>query len=230
MNWRHENVRVPRVTLSFDNGPTPGVTDHVLDVLKEYDVRASFFVVGKQLLLPEARALAQRAQAEGHWIGNHSMTHGQPLGERTDPDAAEREIGDMEELLGPLACEARLFRPNGRGRIGPHLLSPHARDLLIARRGTLVLWTHIPRDRGVAADAWVTDAQRASSDLDWPLLILHDRPSGHALPAGSMTYLSSYLGWARQANIEILQEFPDACVPIRCGEIRMPLEPYVSAD
>ena len=57
------------------------------------------------------------------------MTHGEPLGERQDPDAVEREIGDMEKLLGPLAHEARLFRPNGRGKIGPHLLSVQARDL-----------------------------------------------------------------------------------------------------
>ena len=77
------------------------------------------------------------------------------------------------------------------------------------------------------ADAWVADAQRATTEHDWPLLVLHDRPSGHALPAGSMTYLSRYLEWARSSGVEIVQEFPDACVPIRCGEIRMPLEPYV---
>ncbi len=219
-----------RVTLSFDNGPTPGVTDHVLDVLKSYEVLATFFVTGTQMQLPEARALAHRAHTEGHWIGNHSMTHGQPLGQREDPEAVEREIGDMEKLLGSLAHEARLFRPNGRGKIGPHLLSVQARDYLIAHRGTVVLWTHIPKDRGVPAEAWVADAQRATSEHTWPLLVLHDRPSGHALPAGSMTYLSRYLEWARSSGVEIVQEFPDACVPIRCGEICMPLEPYVQVN
>lgn len=221
---------MPKVTLSFDNGPTPGITDHVLDVLKEYDVRTTFFVIGKQMLLPEARALAQRAHAEGHWIGSHSMTHGQPLGQRDDAEAVEREIGDMERLLGPLVHEARLFRPNGRGQMGPHLLSARARDHLIAHRGTVVLWTHVPRDRGVPADTWVADAQRATSERQWPLLVLHDRPSGHDLPAGSMSCLATYLEWARRSNIEISQEFPDDCVPIRCGKICMPLEPYVQAN
>ncbi|MEJ0024997.1 MAG: polysaccharide deacetylase family protein [Rhizomicrobium sp.] len=216
-----------RVTLTFDNGPTPGITNHVLDVLKAHGVRVTFFVVGKHLLLPEARGLAQRAHREGHWIGNHSMTHGVPLGDRPDREVAEREIGDVDTLLGPLAHEARLFRPNSRGTLGPHALSPAARDHLVAHRGTLVLWTHIPRDRGVAADAWVTDAQHASRDSDWPLLVLHDRPSGHDVPAGAMAFLERYLMWARDSGIEFVQDFPDTCVPIRRGEVRMPLTPHV---
>ncbi|HEY6564744.1 MAG TPA: hypothetical protein VIY86_09630, partial [Pirellulaceae bacterium] len=64
-------------------------------------------------------------------------------------------------------------------------------------------------------------------EIDWPLLVLHDRPSGHALPAGSMAYLDRYLDWARNTGIELVQEFPDACVPIRRGEVCLPLEPYV---
>ena len=217
-----------RVTLSFDNGPTPGITDHVLDVLKEHGVRATFFVVGEKLRSPEARALVQRAHAEGHWIGGHSMTHGLPLGDRSEPDVAEREIGDVNRLLGDLAHKDRLFRPNGRAKVGQHLLSELARDYLIENRGTLVLWTHIPRDRGVPPDLWVTDAQLASSETEWPLLVLHDRPSGHDLPAGSMTFLNRYLKWARDADIKIVQDIPDSCIPIRRGEVRMSLHPYVT--
>ena len=63
------------VTLTFDNGPAPGTTESVLDVLAERGIAATFFVVGTMLEAPGARALAERAAAEGHWIGNHSMTH-----------------------------------------------------------------------------------------------------------------------------------------------------------
>ena len=224
-----ESWPMKRVTLTFDNGPTAGITDHVLDVLKAHDACATFFVVGTQLLLPGARAIAERAQAEGHWIGNHSLTHGVPLGDRPDREAAAREIGDMDRLLGPLAHEDRLFRPNSRGTLGPHALSPAACDHLVAHSGTLVLWTHIPRDRGVAADAWVADAQRASDECDWPVLVLHDRPSGHDIPAGAMAFLERYLTWARASGIDIIQDFPETCVPIRCGQIRMPLAPHMQA-
>lgn len=216
-----------RLTLTFDNGPTPGITDHVLDVLNHFGVKTTFFLVGSRLCVPAARALAERAHRDGHWIGNHSMTHGTPLAERPDAHTALREIADMDALLGSLCHPDRLFRPNGRGKIGPHLLSAAARDYLLRSRGTMVLWTHVPQDRHGPADAWVADARRPFAEMDWPLLVLHDRPSGHDVPAGSMSYLEAYLEWALRSGIEIVQEFPDSCVPIRRGQVCMPLDPYV---
>ncbi|MFC3125524.1 polysaccharide deacetylase family protein [Pseudoroseomonas globiformis] len=58
------------VTLSFDNGPEPEVTPAVLDVLRARDVPATFFLLGQKLAAH--RAIAERAKAEGHWIGNHT--------------------------------------------------------------------------------------------------------------------------------------------------------------
>ena len=63
-----------KITLSFDNGPEPQITDHVLDVLGAEGVRSTFFVIGQKLADPERRVRAERAHAEGHWIGNHSLT------------------------------------------------------------------------------------------------------------------------------------------------------------
>ena len=48
------------------------------------------------------RRLAEQAHAEGHWIGNHTFTHGGPLGRREDPGHAEAEIGRTEALIGAL--------------------------------------------------------------------------------------------------------------------------------
>ena len=62
------------VTLSFDNGPTREVTAWVLDILSERGLRSTFFVVGAQLRVPGATAIARRAAAEGHCIGNHTLT------------------------------------------------------------------------------------------------------------------------------------------------------------
>jgi len=61
------------VYLTFDDGPVPGVTDWVLDQLKQFNARGSFFVLGKQVANhPE---LFQRIIDEGHAIGNHSYSH-----------------------------------------------------------------------------------------------------------------------------------------------------------
>ena len=76
------------VTLTFDNGPDPEATPHVLDVLAARDLKATFFVVGERLAA--ARHLAERAHAEGHWIGNHTWTHRAPFGELEDSCARMR--------------------------------------------------------------------------------------------------------------------------------------------
>ena len=70
-----------RVTLTFDNGPTPGVTDQVLDVLADRAAPAYFFVVGSRLRQPGGRDLVRRAVAEGHRIGHHTTTHTVLLGD-----------------------------------------------------------------------------------------------------------------------------------------------------
>jgi uncharacterized protein YbbC (DUF1343 family)/peptidoglycan/xylan/chitin deacetylase (PgdA/CDA1 family) len=58
--------------LTFDDGPSP-VTRQVLDILKKYDVKATFFVVGKNI--PGNEAILKRAVAEGHVIGGHTYSH-----------------------------------------------------------------------------------------------------------------------------------------------------------
>src|SRR3954468_9732188 len=108
-----------RVTLTFDNGPTPGVTPGVLDVLRTRGIRATFFVVGERLQTPEARAIAGAAREDGHWIGNHTMTHTVELGRVSDADLMRREIEGAQDVLGDLASADRLFRPWGQGRLGP---------------------------------------------------------------------------------------------------------------
>ena len=49
------------LTLSFDNGPEPGATPRVLDILAERGIKTTFFVIGEKLADPERRALAERA-------------------------------------------------------------------------------------------------------------------------------------------------------------------------
>ena len=61
------------VFLTFDDGPEPGITEFVLDQLKIYNARATFFCTGHNYLTyPE---LIKRIISEGHTIGNHTLTH-----------------------------------------------------------------------------------------------------------------------------------------------------------
>jgi peptidoglycan/xylan/chitin deacetylase (PgdA/CDA1 family) len=58
-------VRLRRVTLTFDNGPTFGVTDRVLQILDRAGIHATFFVIGGKLADSSAAALMRKAYAAG---------------------------------------------------------------------------------------------------------------------------------------------------------------------
>jgi peptidoglycan-N-acetylglucosamine deacetylase len=213
----------PEVTLSFDNGPEPGVTEQVLEVLKHAKVAATFFVLGSKLAEPARRRLAERAHAEGHWIGNHTMTHQRPLGTIDEPGVARAEILHAEALIGPLAHPDRLFRPFGRGGdLGPHLLSKEAVATLEKNRMTCVLWNAIPRD-WADPDGWAEVALAQCLAHLRTLVVLHD------LPTGAMRHLSGFIDAVRQHGGSFRQEFPPECVPIRRGQAVAPLTPYVKA-
>ena len=92
-------MTVRRVTLTFDNGPTPGITEGVLEILDRERIRGTFFVIGRNLDQPAAASLARQAHSAGHWIGNHTFTHSVALGDRPDPDYAAHEIGATQRSI-----------------------------------------------------------------------------------------------------------------------------------
>jgi peptidoglycan/xylan/chitin deacetylase (PgdA/CDA1 family) len=90
------------IALTFDDGPHPGNTGRVLDVLKKYGVHATFFVLGCNAgYYPEP---LRRAIAEGHEIENHSFDH------KTKNKRA-RELADEIEKTGALIGELSGRRP-----------------------------------------------------------------------------------------------------------------------
>ena len=204
-----------QLTLSFDNGPDPAVTPLVLDTLARRDIRSTFFVIGTKLVDPAARACAERAAAEGHWIGNHTWTHSSPLGER--PGCAAAEITRTQDELGPLTHPSRWFRPmGGGGAIGPHLLSPDAVRLLEEEAYSCVLWNAVPRD-WAEPETWVKTALAQVDQHDWTLMVLHD------LPTGAMNHLDTFLSCIADRGIAVRQDFPPDCVPILAGKVMTPV-------
>ncbi len=207
------------LTLSFDNGPEPDVTPGVLDCLARRGLRATFFVIGEKL--QAARALAERAAAEGHWIGNHTWTHSVPLGVREDDGLWE--VTRTQEALGALAHPARWFRPFGGGQLGPALLNPAVVALLQRERFSCVLWNAVPRD-WEDPEGWVETALAQCAARPWTLLVLHD------LPTGAMRQLDRFFDAVDAKGGRIRQDFPPDCVPIRQGELAWRIDAYVRKD
>lgn len=202
-----------RLTFTFDNGPVPWATEKLLEFLAARGIKSSFFVVGKHLADAERRGVAERAKSEGHWIGNHTFSHGVPLGIDGDPPRVEHEIGDAQRALGDLAHPRKFFRPNGGGKLGPHVLSADAIAYLKANNYSLVTWTSVPGDYLSPNEAWFDRAIEDLEGQDWTVIVLHDEYIGRMLGL-----LAAFCDELAQREIEIVQQFPDACVPIERGK------------
>jgi len=214
---------VLEITLTFDNGPEPGVTPRVLDILRERGIKTTFFVIGEKLADPERRRLAARAHDEGHWIGNHTFTHSVPLGQQRDATTAEDEIGRTQAAIDDLAHPGRWFRPfGGGGNLDDRLLKPSVVDYLIRNRHSCVLWNAIPRDRDDPVAGLIVRWSNAQS-LPWTLMVVHD------LPTGAMDHLEHILDRTDALGARFHQDFPPDCVPIRAGGIVLPIQNYVSS-
>ena len=97
------------VALTFDDGPTIGITDQVLDVLQENEVVASFFLIGQQIT-DETRYLVKRAHDMGCSIENHSKTH-QSMPKQSRQEIVE-EIQYTSDLIEEITGEKpEFFRP-----------------------------------------------------------------------------------------------------------------------
>jgi len=221
-----------KLTLTFDNGPDPACTPQVLDILAERGIKATFFVCGQgnrlhpalQANTDEGRGLLLRARSEGHWVGNHSLTHSVELGTTRDPKVIAREIGRNQELLGELN-DQRLFRPYmGGGIPNRRTYSPEAIQYLCDNQYTAVMFNCVPRDWEIP-EAWPEEAFEQMAQQDWTLLIVHDVER-----YGGMKQLARFLDAAIAQDIEIVQEFPPDCVPIRRGEIVGSLDGLVCGD
>lgn len=202
-----------RLTLSFDNGPTPEVTPRVLEILSRRGLKAYFFVLGKHVATSEGRALVERISAEGHRVGNHSYTHEVPLGDDPRADAVEQEIVATERLLEPLVSPAgpKLFRPFGGGGIlGPHLLSVAAERHLREEGYSCVLWNDVPHDWD-DPEGWADRALAACTSDAHVLTVLHD------IPGACLAHLERFLDEAHARGIQFSLDVPETCLPIAAG-------------
>ena len=101
--WKGE---AGKIAFTFDDGPHPDVTPQVLDVLREANVKAAFFVIGKNA--EKHPDLLHRILEEGHVIGNHTYNHAYVFSKA----AAERQVTEgeaaIEKIIGK---KTNYFRP-----------------------------------------------------------------------------------------------------------------------
>ena len=104
--YEKKNQKV--VALTFDDGPNPATTNQALDTLSKYGIKATFFVLGKNVSGNEE--ILKRMKSDGHVIGNHSWSH--PVLSKLSLDEAKKQITDTEDALTKvLGSSSKLMRP-----------------------------------------------------------------------------------------------------------------------
>lgn len=118
------------VYLTFDDGPTSGITEQVLDILRQHRAKATFFCLGKNVIANPA--LFARIKEEGHHVGHHSWSHAD--GWKSENYAYIREV-----LKGAQSVNTSLYRPP-YGRITPRQAQS------ICQRFRLIMWDIVSGD------------------------------------------------------------------------------------
>ncbi len=135
--WTVDPSKEKLLFLTFDDGPHPEVTPYVLDLLKRFDAKATFFVVGANVdKHPEVLKLIQ---SQGHQIGNHSYHH--PSGWNTPRETYLRDVSSCQEALTRVLnnIPSKLFRPP-YGRITPGQIRS------LKRNHEIVMWSLLSGD------------------------------------------------------------------------------------
>lgn len=162
--YRSVETDKKQIALTFDDGPHPTLTPRILEILAKYNISATFFMVGQNVLnYPNA---ARAVIEAGHEVGNHTFTHPHLAG--LNEQAIMDEIGKCEDALEEL-CEYRphiLRTPQGA-------LTPSLERCLLDDDYILVLWSLDTRDWENKSTADVT---RAVLDRVQPgdIILMHD--------------------------------------------------------
>jgi cellulose synthase/poly-beta-1,6-N-acetylglucosamine synthase-like glycosyltransferase/peptidoglycan/xylan/chitin deacetylase (PgdA/CDA1 family)/spore germination protein YaaH len=165
------------VTLTFDDGPDPKWTPQILDILKKYQVPATFFIVGENALTH--RNLLQREIAEGHEVGNHTYTH--PNLGTASPRETQIEINTTQRLFQAFTGHTmRLFRAPFFGDAEPTTADEIVPVSDAQRMGYLSVGLHVdPNDwkrPGVQAiiDDTIEQVEASNPDRSGNVILLHD--------------------------------------------------------
>jgi peptidoglycan/xylan/chitin deacetylase (PgdA/CDA1 family) len=123
------------VYLTFDDGPHPQITPWVLEQLKKYNALATFFCIGKNVLLyPE---VYERIQAEGHSVGNHTQHH--VNGWKVSTETYLDDVRAAAQII-----KSRLFRPP-YGRI-KKAQAAQIKNALQQEDAKIVMWDVLSAD------------------------------------------------------------------------------------
>uniref|UniRef100_I2Q3D6 Glycosyl transferase n=1 Tax=Desulfovibrio sp. U5L TaxID=596152 RepID=I2Q3D6_9BACT len=208
------------VALTFDDGPDPKFTPRVLDILKEEDVKATFFIIGGNgEKNPE---LLRRIYAEGHDIGNHTYTH--PNIADVSATQLNLEVSATQRLLeSVLGRQTHLFR-SPYGEDSEPETQDQVRPLeILGKQGYVFVGMRIdPSDwKQPGVDAIVEEAVHQAETGEGNVVLLHDSGGDRSQTVAALPRIIEALkekGYRFATVSELLGQTRDTIMPEVRGE------------
>ena len=167
-----------QVYLTFDDGPSKDITPQILDILKENDVKATFFVLGSRVeLYPD---MLNREYEEGHYIANHGYSHKySQIYQNKDTTFEEYRVTEeiIKNALNNQDFNTYLFRfPGGSSGGRYESVKSQARDLFREYGIAFTNWNCLTGDaeNKTTAEACINEMIRTKGDQNSIILLMHD--------------------------------------------------------
>lgn len=157
-----------KVAIGFDDGPSKNRTGKVLDILKAYNVKATFFLVGKQICSCES--LVQRMISEGHQIGVHGWSH-LYLNALSEKECLIELKKTADEIMRAGGYETKVMRPPGGYANASVLKAARERNL------SVIGWCVDSGDWKYGAEAQKTIDSVLGCVHDGDIILMHDNLS-----------------------------------------------------
>ena len=169
-----------RVFLTFDDGPSISVTPHILDTLKKYNIKATFFVLGNRV--SDNAELIKREYNEGHYIANHGYSHrydkiyASSKNVLKEYNKTEQEI---KKALGDENYSSNLFRFPG-GSIGGEYDKIKEKAKIDLKRNQIAYldWNALTNDAAGAytKEKIIKNLKKTVGNKNNVVVLMHDAP------------------------------------------------------
>jgi peptidoglycan/xylan/chitin deacetylase (PgdA/CDA1 family) len=176
ISYSSVNITQPVVAMTFDDGPHPSLTPKLLDLLKERNIKCTFFLIGQNVkAYPQ---IVRRIIAEGHEIGAHTYTHCS-LTSRSDAQIRSELQRSEEVLMSAANYRPQLIRP-------PYgAINTRIKQLMFSEFGySTIMWSVDPQDWRRPGVSVVT-SRLVSGARPGAIMLAHDihPPTIQAMPA-----------------------------------------------
>jgi peptidoglycan/xylan/chitin deacetylase (PgdA/CDA1 family) len=172
----HIPVKEKKIFLTFDDGPIPEITEFVLDKLREFNAKATFFCIGDNVR--KHQNIYQKLLSEGHSVGNHTFNH--MNGWKTENPIYIENISLCDQQLGNAT---QLFRP-------PYGRIKRSQANLLPKECKIVMWDVLSGDFSPQVSPQVCLSKSIKYTKSGSIVLFHDSLKA----AGNMMYaLPKYL-------------------------------------